>query len=55
MTKRCKFCGVKLISMVISEKVVYQCPICGYIEGSEALVIEASDPSTEDSDPSSVT
>ena len=31
MTKRCRFCGVKMADAVISGKDVWQCPVCGYV------------------------
>ena len=31
MTKRCKFCGVKMSDAEIDGKDVWQCPVCGYV------------------------
>lgn len=35
MTKRCKFCGVKMNDAEINGKAVWQCPACGYVTEKE--------------------
>ena len=43
MTKRCKFCGVKMSEAEIDGNNVWQCPVCGFVqEKPETAAVEAT-------------